>query len=105
MRRNAGQKTGGQVLLGGLDCTVHRNFFGAQINSFETELPAPDCLPAIGPVTGGVRAVFIRAPAVVQLGPEVEALATYTLTPEEVEVSVSRNSFPGTPLCRTLRCC
>ncbi|GMP89000.1 hypothetical protein CsSME_00040756 [Camellia sinensis var. sinensis] len=25
-----GQKTGGQELIGGLDCTVHRNFFGSQ---------------------------------------------------------------------------
>ena len=31
-----GQKEGGQELLGGLNCTVHRNFFGSQINSFET---------------------------------------------------------------------
>ncbi|CAI5460229.1 unnamed protein product [Closterium sp. Yama58-4] len=36
-----GQKSGGQALLGGLDCTVHRNFFGSQINSFETLLPFP----------------------------------------------------------------
>lgn len=27
----AGQKTGGQALLGGLDCTVHRNYFGSQV--------------------------------------------------------------------------
>lgn len=27
----AGQKTGGQELIGGLDCTVHRNFFGSQV--------------------------------------------------------------------------
>lgn len=26
-----GQKTGGQGLVGGLDCTVHRNFFGSQV--------------------------------------------------------------------------
>jgi hypothetical protein len=28
-----GQKAGGQDLLGGLDCTVHRNFFGCQVVS------------------------------------------------------------------------
>jgi glutamine amidotransferase PdxT len=28
----AGQKEGGQTLLGGLDITVSRNFFGAQVN-------------------------------------------------------------------------
>lgn len=27
----AGQKAGGQELVGGLDCTVHRNFFGSQV--------------------------------------------------------------------------
>jgi hypothetical protein len=27
----AGQKEGGQALLGGLHCTVHRNFFGSQV--------------------------------------------------------------------------
>jgi 5'-phosphate synthase pdxT subunit len=44
----AGQKKGGQALLGGLDITVSRNFFGAQINSFETMLPAPTELQALG---------------------------------------------------------
>lgn len=43
---HTGQKEGGQALLGGLDCSVHRNFFGAQINSFETQLPSPAALPA-----------------------------------------------------------
>lgn len=28
----SGQKTGGQELIGGLDCTVHRNFFGSQVH-------------------------------------------------------------------------
>lgn len=27
----SGQKTGGQELIGGLNCTVHRNFFGSQV--------------------------------------------------------------------------
>lgn len=27
----SGQKIGGQELIGGLDCTVHRNFFGSQV--------------------------------------------------------------------------
>lgn len=29
----AAQKTGGQELVGGLDCVVHRNFFGSQVNT------------------------------------------------------------------------
>ena len=81
-------KEGGQPLLGGLDCMVHRNFFGAQINSFETRLPAPACFdeqPAADPAQpqqqqqaqqegevedpGTFRAVFIRAPAITEVGP------------------------------------
>lgn len=76
-------------MLGGLDCLVHRNFFGAQINSFETKLSPPDCLPQAGPTTGDFRAVFIRAPAVVESGPSVQVLARYKLSPEETEASVS----------------
>ena len=68
----AGQKAGGQALLGGLDCLVSRNFFGAQINSFETSLPAPKTFPVCGPVSGPFRAMFIRAPAVLECGPGVE---------------------------------
>jgi hypothetical protein len=33
-----GQKEGGQELVGGLDCTVHRNFFGSQVMSL-TKIP------------------------------------------------------------------
>ncbi|KAJ8559579.1 hypothetical protein K7X08_003637 [Anisodus acutangulus] len=69
-----GQKTGGQELIGGLDCTVHRNFFGSQIQSFETELPIPE----IAAKEGGppsCRAVFIRAPAIIEVGLDVEVLA------------------------------
>lgn len=31
MLKISGQKEGGQELVGGLDCTVHRNFFGSQV--------------------------------------------------------------------------
>jgi hypothetical protein len=43
----AGQKQGGQVLIGGLDITVSRNFFGSQIESFETLMAAPAQFPAV----------------------------------------------------------
>ncbi|KAJ9526110.1 hypothetical protein QJQ45_009565 [Haematococcus lacustris] len=80
--RAEGQKKGGQALLGGLDITVSRNFFGAQINSFETQLSAPQELKSFGgPDT--FRAVFIRAPAVLEAGPQVQPLASYKLSPEE----------------------
>ncbi|CAM8952728.1 unnamed protein product [Rhodiola kirilowii] len=71
-----GQKDGGQELVGGLDCTVHRNFFGSQLQSFETELAVPELASKEGgPET--FRGVFIRAPAVLEIGPEVEVLADY----------------------------
>ncbi|PHU03853.1 putative pyridoxal 5'-phosphate synthase subunit PDX2 [Capsicum chinense] len=69
-----GQKTGGQELVGGLDCTVHRNFFGSQIQSFETELPIPQVVAKEGGPPC-FRAVFIRAPAILDVGPDVEVLA------------------------------
>ncbi|KAF7139894.1 hypothetical protein RHSIM_Rhsim06G0101300 [Rhododendron simsii] len=70
----SGQKSGGQELIGGLDCTVHRNFFGSQIQSFEAELPVPQIADKEGgPPT--FRAVFIRAPAIPEVGPEVVVLA------------------------------
>ena len=56
----SGTKAGGQALLGGLDCTVHRNFFGAQIRSFVTKLKAPACMRDFGPELEDFRAVFIR---------------------------------------------
>lgn len=71
-----GQKTGGQELVGGLDCTVHRNYFGSQIQSFETELAVPELVSKEGgPET--FRGVFIRAPAILDVGPEVQVLADY----------------------------
>jgi len=69
-----GQKLGGQELIGGLDCTVHRNFFGSQVRSFETELS----VPVLAEMEGGsptCRGVFIRAPAILEVGSDVEILA------------------------------
>eukprot|EP00877_Chromochloris_zofingiensis_P010896 jgi/Chrzof1/605/Cz01g22050.t1 len=80
--RAEGQKKGGQALLGGLDICVSRNFFGAQINSFETQLQAPQELQQYGG-NERFRAVFIRAPAVVDAAEGVEVLAQYQLSAEE----------------------
>ena len=59
----------GQQSIGGLDISVRRNAFGSQAESFETDLDVP--------VLGAppVHAVFIRAPVVEVVGPEVRALA------------------------------
>jgi pyridoxal 5'-phosphate synthase pdxT subunit len=60
--------TADQETLGGLDITVRRNAFGRQVDSFEGELDFAD-------LEEPVHAVFIRAPWVEQVGPEVEVLA------------------------------
>ena len=59
-----------QQTFGGLDITVRRNAFGGQIESFE------DDLDFAGVAGGPMRAVFIRAPWVEQVGDGVEVLAT-----------------------------
>ncbi len=67
--------TGGlpdQQTIGGLDITVRRNAFGRQVDSFETDLVV-DQVP--GSSTDPVHAVFIRAPWVEEVGPEVQVLA------------------------------
>ena len=58
-----------QLSLGAIDMTVRRNAFGRQVDSFEAPVDVPT-LP--GPP---VTAVFIRAPWVERVGPEVEVLA------------------------------
>ena len=60
----------GQETVGGLDVTVRRNAFGRQVDSFEADV----AFPALG--NGGtLHAVFIRAPWVEDVGPDVDVLA------------------------------
>jgi 5'-phosphate synthase pdxT subunit len=58
-----------QTVLGLMDMTVRRNAFGSQLDSFETDL----AVPALGPAP--FHAVFIRAPIVERVGPDVTVLA------------------------------
>jgi len=58
-----------QETIGGLDITVRRNAFGRQVDSFEDDLD-------VRGLDAPVHAVFIRAPWVEEVGPEVEVLAT-----------------------------
>ncbi|KAA1399239.1 pyridoxal 5'-phosphate synthase glutaminase subunit PdxT [Aeromicrobium ginsengisoli] len=59
----------GQETLGGLDITVRRNAFGRQVDSFEGDIEFDG-------FSEPVHAVFIRAPWVETLGPDVQPLAT-----------------------------
>ncbi|TMK99748.1 MAG: pyridoxal 5'-phosphate synthase glutaminase subunit PdxT [Actinobacteria bacterium] len=61
--------------LGVMDIAVERNAFGRQINSFEADLELGPDRELDGLAEGPVRAVFIRAPWIVEHGPEVEVLA------------------------------
>lgn len=58
----------GQESFGGLDIAVRRNAFGAQTESFETDVTV-DGLDA-----PPIRASFIRAPVVERVGPDVQVL-------------------------------
>ena len=60
-----------QYRLGLMDMAVRRNAFGRQIASFETDLE----VPALG--SDPVRAVFIRAPFIREVAPNVGILAEY----------------------------
>src|SRR4051794_3918253 len=55
--------------LGGIDMTVRRNAFGRQVDSFEGDVD-------FAGLDGPVHAVFIRAPWVERVGPDVEVLAS-----------------------------
>jgi len=59
----------GQQTLGGLDVTVRRNAFGRQSESFETDLEFGE----LGDPP--VRAAFIRAPVIEEVGPAARALS------------------------------
>ncbi|MCB0062635.1 MAG: pyridoxal 5'-phosphate synthase glutaminase subunit PdxT [Caldilineaceae bacterium] len=81
------QKQGGQPLLGGLDVTVDRNYFGRQVDSFETDL----VVPLLG--SDPFRAVFIRAPAIVAVGEGAETLMEVT-TPKGDRVIAAARQGP-----------
>ncbi|SBS78169.1 Glutamine amidotransferase subunit PdxT [uncultured Mycobacterium sp.] len=56
------------VPLGGIDMTVRRNAFGRQVDSFEGDITFKG-------LDGPAHAVFIRAPWVERVGPQVRVLA------------------------------
>jgi 5'-phosphate synthase pdxT subunit len=60
---------GEEPVLPLLHVVVERNAFGRQLDSFETDL----AMPIVG--DRPVRAIFIRAPIIVRIGPGVEVLA------------------------------
>jgi pyridoxal 5'-phosphate synthase pdxT subunit len=64
-----------QLALGVLDVSVRRNGYGRQVESFEADL---DVAPlGVAPF----RAVFIRAPLIESVGPDVEVIASFDNNP------------------------
>src|SRR6266545_2031054 len=61
---------GGEPLLSLVDITVRRNAYGRQVDSFESDVE-------VDGIDEPVRGVFIRAPAVEDLGPEGHVLAEH----------------------------
>ncbi len=62
----------GQQTYGGIDMAVRRNAFGRQVDSFERDI----ALTWLGDHEDPLRAVFIRAPWVEQVGAGVSILGT-----------------------------
>ncbi len=60
-----------QPRLGLMDIVAKRNAYGRQVDSFETDFQVTE----LGDQP--IRAVFIRAPYIEQVGPGVQVLATY----------------------------
>ena len=60
-----------QPHLGLLPCTVRRNAYGRQVDSFEAEISAPTVSAR------PIRGVFIRAPRIESVGAGVEVLAAH----------------------------
>lgn len=59
-----------QIHLDAIPMTVRRNAYGRQVDSFETDI-------TVQGLDAPFHAVFIRAPLVTELGPEVEVLARH----------------------------
>src|SRR4051794_17992514 len=66
-----------QVSFGAIDLTVRRNGYGRQKDSFEADLHLAAQQHAEGPEAAPYHAVFIRAPLVESIGPNVEVLAEH----------------------------
>jgi pyridoxal 5'-phosphate synthase pdxT subunit len=64
----------GQETIGGLDVVVRRNAFGRQVDSFEADL-------TVQHLDEPFHAMFIRAPWVDDVGPDVEVVATVATGP------------------------
>lgn len=94
-------KQGGQDLIGGLDVRVNRNYFGRQVESFETTLDLPFLAEEGGEASAApFRAMFIRAPVVERILPSQEGIQSGEEAKSETVIAPSRKALasaaPGT---------
>lgn len=80
----------GQESFGGIDMTVRRNAFGRQVDSFETDLKFE------GITQPTIKAVFIRAPWVEQVGADVQVLAEVNIDGSKHPVAVRQGNLLAT---------
>ncbi len=80
----------GQESFGGIDMTVRRNAFGRQVDSFETDLKFE------GITQPTIKAVFIRAPWVEQVGADVQVLAEVDIDGSKHPVAVRQGNLLAT---------
>jgi pyridoxal 5'-phosphate synthase pdxT subunit len=74
-----------QLALGVLDVSVRRNGYGRQVESFEADL-------SVAPLgVAPFRAVFIRAPLIESVGPDVEVIASF----DENPVAIAQGAHLG----------
>eukprot|EP00126_Sphaerothecum_destruens_P012814 Sdes_comp21942_c0_seq1m20484 len=91
----------GQVLFGGLNITVDRNYFGTQLQSFERKIN----VPILQKFTNSQQeelfnCVFIRAPAVLETDAKVQILASLkcekSKTDKEIAIAVRQGNILAT---------
>ena len=82
-----------QASLMGLDCQVHRNFYGEQYDSFVRAIKvAKGCIGLEGLAIPGV---FIRAPLILSAAPEVQILATIEKGEQKQIVAIQQKKCLG----------
>jgi 5'-phosphate synthase pdxT subunit len=80
-------------VLGLMDMVVERNSFGRQLDSFEIDLDIPALPSRSHPSPPLFHAIFIRAPSIRKVGPEVEVLARL---PDGTIVAARQNHWLAT---------
>lgn len=85
-------KKGGQELIGGLDVRVNRNHFGRQVESFQADIHLPFLGDSNGLKPATYPGVFIRAPIVEKLLPNVEGAQVEELNVDGTILAPSKES-------------